>query len=300
MLKIGIIGSGDIVQKAYLPVISTKAVEVHFFARNSERMNNLASQFGIKNLHSSLGSLINSGIKGALVHTSTASHQDIVRQLLSHNIHVYVDKPVTYDLDSSEELFALAKEKSLHLMVGFNRRYAPAYRKLKELQNINMIVMQKNRKSLPGDIRTFIFDDYIHVADTILYLLPSPLEKISVAGKEMNGLLHHVVVQFFAANGFIATGIMNRDSGVVEEQLEIFTPDEKWVVTNVAETVVYRNRDEVKIGADDWERTLYKRGFEKVVDEFVASLRDGTRNHQIPDPLETHRICEEIVVGLSG
>ena len=194
MLKIGIIGSGDIAQKAYIPLISRRPVELHFFARNNALVEDLARQYGIKHLHSNLESLINSGIQGAFVHTSTSSHYDIITQLLSHRIHVYVDKPVTYELASSERLFALAKENHLQLMVGFNRRHAPAYRRLKELENVSMVVMQKNRKALPADIRTFIFDDFIHVVDTLLYWFPRSTFTLTVAGKTFDGLLHHVVV----------------------------------------------------------------------------------------------------------
>ncbi len=300
MLKIGIIGSGDIAQKAYLPVIIRKNVEIHFFARNVVLAADLARQYGITNLHTTLESLIGSGIKGAFVHTSTASHNEIVMQLLSHNIHVYVDKPVTYDLASSEKLFALAEENQLHLMVGFNRRYAPAYAKLKDLQDTNMLIMQKNRNALPADPRTFIFDDFIHVVDTLLYLFPQPIVNVTVAGRRSNGLLYHVAVQFISADGFVATGIMNRDSGTVEEKLEVFTSKGKWVVSDVADTIVYQDKNEMRLASNDWESTLHKRGFEQIVDEFLSRLEGGALQRQVPDPLASHKMCEEIVARLTS
>jgi virulence factor len=302
MQKIGIIGSGDIAQKAYLPIISRRPVELHLFARNNELAMDLGRQNGIRNIHNSLESLINSGIKGAFVHTSTASHHEILTQLLSHGIHVYVDKPVTYEYTSSERLFALARERKVRLMVGFNRRYAPAYRSLKELKDVSMVVMQKNRKALPADIRTFIFDDFIHVIDTLLYLFPHPAPSLTVSGKKRDGLLYHVAVQFVSPDGFVAIGIMNRDSGTVEEELEVFTPDGKWQVNNVTDTFLYRDKNETKMGFSDWESTLYKRGFDQIVDEFLSYLEDDgiPLQHQIPDPLVTHKVCEEIVERLSN
>jgi virulence factor len=301
MLKIGIIGSGDIVQKAYLPVISTRPVELHFFARNTVLMTALARQYGIQNLHDSLESLIKSEIKGAFVHTSTASHNEIITQLLSNNVHVYVDKPVTYEFASAAKLFAVARQKQLQLMVGFNRRYAPAYRKLKDLDNVSMVIMRKNRKALPADIRPFIFDDFIHVVDTLLFLFPVETFTLTVAGKKRNGLLYHVAVQFVSVDGFVAIGIMNRDSGTVEEQLEVFTPDGKWQVNDVTDTVLYRDKTEMKLANDDWDTTLHKRGFDQIVDEFLSCIQEGTsQRHQNPDPLITHRVCEEIVARLSA
>ena len=299
MIKIGIIGSGDIAQKAYLPIINRRDADLHYFARNSNVASSIAREYGIKNIHSSIDSLINAGVKGAFVHTSTDSHFEILTKLLSNGIHVYVDKPVTYDYPSSKQLFELAHAHSARLMVGFNRRYAPAYKSLRQLQNINMIIMQKNRNALPGEIRTFIFDDFIHVVDTLLYLSPTSEHSLTVSGLVRNGLLYHVVVQLTFPNGLAAIGIMNRDSGTTEEKLEIFTSNGKWQVNNVTDTVIYRDKEETKLGIDDWESTLVKRGFDQIVDEFLSGLNGDSFPVQLPDPLITHRVCEEIVERLS-
>ena len=276
MLKIGIIGLGDIAHKAYLPVISKKKVEVHLYTRNENTLADVSDIYRFKNIHQSLESLISSGIKAAFVHTSTASHYSIVEELLSRNIHVYVDKPLTYDYESSEKLIALAEKKNLILTVGFNRRYAPAYQKLKELQDPNMIIMQKNRQSLPAEIRTFIFDDFIHVIDTLLFLFPYPIEKLIVNGKKKDSLLHHVVVQFISPDGATAIGIMNRDSGTIEEKLEVFTSHEKRVVYNVSEVVIHQEKNETKLGAGDWDPMLHRRGFEQIIEDFLQSVKSGT------------------------
>lgn len=296
MLKIGIIGLGDIAQKAYLPVISTRNVELHLCTRNDARLAQLGSQYRIQHLHRTVESLIESGITGAFVHTATASHDALVEQLLSHNIHVYVDKPITYHHASTERLIQLAKQNNLVLQVGFNRRFAPAYQYARTLQPANLIVLQKNRNALPGEVRTFIFDDFIHVVDTLLFLFPHALEKLIINGKKKDGLLYHVVVQFVAADGTTAIGIMNRDSGTVEERLEIASTDEKRVVVNVTDVTVYRDRNETRLIRDDWESTLHKRGFDQIVDHFIQTLQTNpSYQPATPDYLLTHKICEQIV-----
>ena len=96
LLKIGVIGLGDIAQKAYLPILNKKELEVHLYTRDQIKLQNLGAQYRFNNLHDSLDSLISSGIQAAFVHTATASHDDIVTRLLNSNIHVFVDKPITY------------------------------------------------------------------------------------------------------------------------------------------------------------------------------------------------------------
>ncbi|HEY5747163.1 MAG TPA: Gfo/Idh/MocA family oxidoreductase [Chryseolinea sp.] len=296
MLKIGIIGLGDIALKAYLPVISTKNVELHLCTRDEARLTQIGAQYRLSHLHRTVESLIQSGVTGVFVHTATASHDAIVEQLLSHNIHVYVDKPITYHYASAEKLTGLARKNNLLLHVGFNRRFAPAYQYASTLQAANLIVLQKNRSALPGEVRTFIFDDFIHVVDTLLFLFPHPIEKMIVNGKKKDGLLYHVVVQFVAADGTTAIGIMNRDSGTVEERLEVASPEEKRVVVNLTDVTVYHDRNETRLVRDDWEPTLRKRGFDQVVDHFLLALKSGP-SHQAttPDFLLTHKICEQIV-----
>lgn len=300
MLKIGIIGLGDIAQKAYLPVISRKHLEVHLFTRNETVRAQLSEQYRFKNVHATIESLINSGISGAFVHTATSAHYEIAQQLLHHNIHVYIDKPVTPDYPSTEKLVNLAVNKNLLLMAGFNRRYAPCYQKLKELPSPNMVVMQKNRPSLPGEVRTFVFDDFIHVVDTLLYLFPHPIQSMIVTGKKKDNLLYHVILQLTAADGSTAIGIMNRDSGTTEERLEVFASSEKRVAHNLETVVIHRDKHEQKIGTQDWEPTLRKRGFEQITEAFLQAIGGATPPVTAADEiLLTHKICEEVVARLS-
>lgn len=296
MLKIGIIGLGDIAQKAYLPILSSKNLEIHLFTRNPQRLAQIGRQYRIENLHYSLDSILESGIKGAFVHTATESHETIIEKLLAHHIHVYVDKPITYDFASSKRLVDLAASRGLNLMVGFNRRYAPAYRELKQLENPNMIIIQKNRHSLPGDVRTFVFDDFIHVIDTMRYLFTRPIKEVLVRGMKRDGLLFHIVLQLIAEDGSTAIGIMNRDSGSLEEKIEVFSAEEKKTVINMTELSTKRQKTEILSGTNDWESTLSKRGFENIIEDFLMALESDVKpQFCMHDALLTHEMCEEVV-----
>jgi virulence factor len=294
MLKIGVIGLGDIAQKAYLPVFNSKELEIHLYTRDQDKLRAIAARYRFTYIHDSLHSLIAAGVKAAFVHTTTASHEEILMQLLNNNIHVFVDKPITYHYASTKILLNSARDKGLILDVGFNRRFAPAIQNLKALRDVNMVVMQKNRKSLPGITRTFIFDDFIHVVDTLLYLLPYPVDHLIVNGKKKDGLLYHVVVQFIFGDACTAIGIMNRDSGTNEERLEVFTTEQKSIVRNVTDTSILNDRNTTEIGVSDWEPTMNKRGFAGMVDDFIYAVKSGiTRDYE--HQLKTHRVCEEIV-----
>lgn len=296
MAKFGVIGLGDIAQKAYLPVYSSlKDQEFHFFTRNQEKLKSIGSQYRFEQLHSSLDSLLDSGIAGAFVHSSTASHEEIVELLLQHNIHVFVDKPITDQFESAARLVGLAEKKNLILMTGFNRRFAPSYQQLKQVANPNMVIVQKHRKALPGEPRTFIYDDFIHVVDTMRYLFPNPIEELIINGRMAGDQLYHVIVQFISG-GATAIGIMNRDNGTNEEIAEVMGPLEKCSVYNVSKLIVSKGMETIEVRGNDWEPTLKKRGFEQMVADFVKAVTTGSKvSIAASDALETHEICERIL-----
>lgn len=277
--KIGVIGLGDIARKAYLPVITTRDVDLHLCSRDKTKLTDVGMKYRISKLYNDIDSLVGAGIEKAFVHTATSSHETIVKKLLENNVHVYVDKPVTDSFETTSALVSLARTKNLILKAGFNRRFAPAYAQLNSIANPNMIVMQKNRKSLPGEIRTFVFDDFIHVVDTLLFLMGRAPRDIVVKPRIVDRMLYHLVVIFDS----MAIGIMNRDNGTVEERLEVFSPDEKRVVVDMADPK-----------QDPWQPMLKTRGFEDMIDDFLTQTKSD-----YDAILRTHQICENIVRHLS-
>lgn len=302
MLKIGIIGLGDIAGKAYLPVLTSQPdLELHLLSRSDTALKNAGTKYRIENLHHSLDSLIHSGIRAAFVHTATQAHFGIAEALLLHDIHVFVDKPITLEHNSSKLLVDLAERRGLILMTGFNRRYAPAYRSLRELKEPSMILMQKNRQALPGELRSFIFDDFIHVVDTLRFLFPYPVDQILVNGMKKDQLLYQVTLQFLSNNGATAIGIMNRDAGATEEKIEVFSTAEKRSVHNISEYFIQHGTKTSRTVTGDWEPMLFRRGFEQMVGDFLQAAELGS----VPeisgrDALLTHQMCEFIVQKLEA
>ncbi len=301
-MKIGVISLGDIAQKAYLPVLSgLSGYEFHLYSRDQQKLQQVGARYRFSNLHTSFDSLLTSGIEAAFVHAATDAHFELVSALLNHNIHVYVEKPLTLHYEQSKELVELAAQKNLLLAVGFNRRFAPVYQSLKSLPDPSMVIMQKNRKGQPDEARRFILDDFIHVVDTLRYLFPYPVADLHVNGRQQDGLLYQVVVQLVAPGGQIAIGIMNRDSGHTEEKVEVMNATEKRVVYNVADLVVQQDKTSTHAGSNDWEPTLHKRGFEQMIANFLEAVAGKTTPAvAAQDALLTHLYCEQIVEALNA
>ncbi|MFJ8073999.1 Gfo/Idh/MocA family protein [Streptomyces sp. NPDC096176] len=294
-MKVGCIGLGDIAQKAYLPVLTTlPGVELHLQTRTPATLIRTAETHHLPagRCHSDLDALLAEGLDAAFVHAPTSAHAEIVSRLLEAGVATYVDKPLSYELAESERLVALAEERGTALAVGFNRRLAPGYAQCIEHPR-DLILMQKNRVGLPEDPRTLVLDDFIHVVDTLRFLVPGPVEHTDVRARIVDGLMHHVVLQL-SGDGFTAIGTMNRMSGSTEEILEVSGQESKREVRNLAEIVDHKGQPSVR-RRGDWVPVARQRGIEQSVHVFLDAVRAG-RVLSAQDALRTHELCERVVL----
>ncbi|MDF3143087.1 MULTISPECIES: Gfo/Idh/MocA family oxidoreductase [unclassified Streptomyces] len=293
-MKVGCIGLGDIAQKAYLPVLGVQpGVELHLQTRTPATLARVADSLHLpaEQRHADLDSLLAQDLDAAFVHAATVAHPEIVTRLLEAGVPTYVDKPLAYQLADSERLVALAERRSVSLAVGFNRRYAPGYTQCADHPR-ELILMQKNRIGLPEEPRSMILDDFIHVVDTLRFLVPGPIDDVTVRARVESGLLHHVVLQL-AGDGFTALGVMNRLSGSAEEVLEVSGQDTKRQVLNLAEVVDHKGQPTVR-RRGDWVPVARQRGIEQAVLAFLDAVRAG-KVLSARDALATHELCERVV-----
>lgn len=225
------------------------------------------------------------------MHSATDTHVAIAERLLTAGIDVYVDKPLDYHLEESRRLTELADRLGRSLMVGFNRRYAPGYVQAKERPR-DLIILQKNREGLPEAARTLVLDDFIHVVDTLRFLVPGEIEHVDVRSRSHDGLLEHLVLTL-AGDGFTALGVMNRVSGSTEEVLEVSGADAKRSVVNLAEVIDHRGQPTVR-RRGDWVPVARQRGIEQIVLAFLDAVR-AEKTVDAHDALRTHELCELIV-----
>ena len=293
-MKVGCIGLGDIAQKAYLPVLGgLPGVELHLQTRTPVTLARVADGLHLPadRRHTDLDALLAQGLGAAFVHAPTAVHPEIVTRLLEAGVPTYVDKPLAYELADSERLVRLAEERNVSLAVGFNRRYAPAYAQCVDHPR-ELILMQKNRIGLPEEPRAMILDDFIHIVDTLRFLVPGPVEDVTVRARTRDGLLHHLVLQL-SGDGFTALGVMNRLSGSVEEILEVSGQDTKRQVLNLAEVVDHKGQPTIR-RRGDWVPVARQRGIEQAVLTFLDAVRAG-KVLSARDALATHELCERVV-----
>lgn len=298
-LRVGVVGLGDIAHKAYLPVLTARSdVALSLMTRNPQTLAATAARLGVTRAHLTLDALLEDDLDAAFVHAATDAHVELVERFVTAGVPVLVDKPLASTLAGARSLVALADERGVSLAIGFNRRYAPAYTALREPEPA-VVLMQKNRVGLPDVARRVVFDDLIHVVDTLRFLLPPGPAELDVRCRVGDGLLRSVTVQL-STGGSTAVGVMHRVSGVTEEILEVLGEGHKHRVVDLAEVWRYDARDPggprlTRRG--DWTPVETQRGFTAMCAEFLDAVRAG-RQVSARDALHTHELCEQILAAI--
>ena len=295
-MRLGIVGLGDIAKKAYLPILSLKEnIELVLCTRNIEVLNEISNKYKISEYVQTVDELIKLKVDAAIVCTTANAHFDIVKKLIENNINVYVDKPISFNFEETKEIARLSKRSGKVVMVGFNRRFVPMFKKLKDNGKADIIIMQKNREYPPGDIRRFIVEDFIHVVDTLRFLMDEEIKDIKVSYKKDGNNLENVIVNFIGDNT-TSIGIMNRTAGITEEIIEYMVKGNKYIVEDLVESTEVNNSGKTKTTFGGWETSLYKRGFNDLLDHFITCVNKGINpNPSIEDSLISHEVCEEII-----
>ncbi|TDQ26926.1 virulence factor [Raoultella sp. BIGb0149] len=277
-LRVGVVGLGGIAQKAWLPVLGAadgwtlqaawspgkeKALRVCKTWRipYADSLEQLAAQ-----------------CDAVFVHTSTASHFEVVSRLLGAGVHVCVDKPLADKLSDAESLVELAARRGLTLMVGFNRRFAPLYRELKaHLDDAASLRMDKHRSDSVGhDLRFTLLDDYLHVVDTALWLaggkarLSGGLLQTTAQG-EMLYAEHR-----FSSPQLEVTTSMHRRAGSQREWVQAVTDGGLYEVRDMREWQEERGQGVVQRPVPGWQTTLEQRGFVGCARHFIECVQNQT------------------------
>ncbi len=280
--RIGMVGLGNIAQKAYLPIL-TKETNWSFegaYSPSKEKRKSICSQYRIQDF-SSLETLADQ-CDAIFVHSSTSTHFEVVSFLLTLGKDVYVDKPLAASIDESEKLVELAIKHDRKLMVGFNRRFAPMYVAAKQqAKNIASIRFEKHRMNSigPNSYDFTMLDDYLHLVDTARWLATGDLNVIDSTMNVNNEKNLIYAGHLFKSDGNIPIFTeMHRKAGSNLEKLELVTEDAIIRVKNM-NTMEKESNNQISISTPpSWDTTLKQRGFEDCINHFI----DCVQNDQKP------------------
>lgn len=303
--RVAIIGLGGIARKVYLPLLTAHSgVEIIGLMNRSagpvEEMQNL---YRIEQGTTDMKELLSWDLDAVFVHTATEAHFDIVMQCLERGMAVYVDKPLSYSLRESDEMTAFAEAQGVLLAVGFNRRYAPLYRKAREWmaggQGCESVTVVKHRTGLhQRPAKETVYDDLIHMLDLLLWMADHDYELLHhYIRKDKAGRLLHGAGAVRLSDTIYSTFDMVRQAGTDLEKIELHGGGRSATVHNLDEAM-YMEQGALsqKETFGSWDSILYRRGFTGAVDDFLHGLdRPDDCLISASRVIDSHKLAEQVV-----
>lgn len=300
-MKIGIIGLGDIAQKAYLPVItSIPDIELVFCTRNEQALKTLANQYRVSSYCRDYKELLGFNVDAVMIHAATRIHPEIASFFLSHGIPTFVDKPLADSAQACETLYQLAQKHNQPLYVGFNRRHIPLFDQHLSglhqgtLDNLRALRWEKHRYNLTGDIRTFIFDDFIHPLDSVNLFAKADLQDVYVTHQMSGNELARIDVQWQHGETLLHAS-MNRQYGITGERIEAHLVNEAYEFDSFVSGTRWANNQQTSLSLKDWTPMLESKGFAHMIKDWISVVEKGSISTSVIERnLASHQLAEAV------
>ena len=142
-----------------------------------------------------IAELVDLGVDAAFVTLPNVHHAPVVLELLDRGVHVFSEKPMATRLAEGRKIAERVRATGRLYQMGFNRRWAPAYRHLKAAIGNGFVPTSANVMMNDGDMLTpkwytdtavsggFMYDTAIHLVDMIAWLI-GPIERVSALGRK--------------------------------------------------------------------------------------------------------------------
>lgn len=135
-IKLGVIGTGRI-GKVHISTLVQSVPQASVIAIadvNLESANELAQRFGIQNVSTNYKDIINNPeVEAVVICSPTDTHAQYIIEAAQAGKHIFCEKPIDLSIDIIKGALDAVKKANVKLMVGFNRRFDPNFKKIKQL-----------------------------------------------------------------------------------------------------------------------------------------------------------------------
>jgi virulence factor len=303
-VRVGIIGAGAIADIAHLPSLkANQDVEmVSVLTKTAQSAEEAVRKYGIQRAVQNLDQMLKTGVDCVFLLTPKTVRKEYLIPLMEAKIDIFCEKPLAMTLSECEMLADFSAKTGNIMMVGFNRRFAPVYRKAKAAFDGRIpefVYAEKNREFI--EYRGTM-ENAIHMIDLLRYMCGESVKVDAQARYHKDAFHEHIcTAQISFDSGAIGLLGASRSAGQWVERMELYgygisvfaeTPDSIRIVDNEKETV-----QTMTPLAQGWAKVEDKLGFKPCVDHFIECVR--TREKPLTcaeDAFKTHKLLNEILV----
>ena len=288
-IGVALVGAGNLARWVHLPNLK-KIAGARLRAIQSgsgSRAKSYALRFGAEYCTSDFDEILaNPAIQVVVIVSRNQQHAAQALAALRAGKHVFVEKPMALTEQECSDLYQAVRESGKQLTVGFNRRYAPSYIRVKEqISKRTAPAVLNCRINSPGISGSYwmadpaiggaILGEACHFVDLMYWLLDSePTEVFASSlptGKKDPIGQNNLAATFSFADGSIANltycTVGSRTSG--GERVEAFVPGVGVSAENFRESVV---RSGLVRKRSSW---FAEKGYAAQMQSFFSAIRLG-------------------------
>lgn len=220
-VRVGVIGLGEVAQIIHLPILQalSERYEIAALCDISEQLREaMGERYGVERLYADAAELCaGPDLDAVFVLNSDEYHADCVVAAARAGKHVLVEKPMCLTLADAGRIVAARDETGVRVLVGYMRRYAPAFaRAVEEVRGLDAILYARVRDII-GPNRLMI-----EQSSTVLRPADIPEEAMRERAERARAQLREALGD--AADGFGGTyrllcGLSSHDLSAMRELL---------------------------------------------------------------------------------
>lgn len=291
-INIGFIGAGSYAQGNLLPNLpsESKVGRIAVMTNSGTTAKRVAEKYNFTYCTSNEQDILqNKDINTLFIATRHDTHAKYVIDGLKSDKNIYVEKPLCLTIEELTEIEQLVSEKHCGVMIGFNRRFSPFAKLLKnKVGGGKMAMMYRiNAGYIPADswIQDIgigggrIIGEVCHFIDFMTFMCGSIPYKVSASAmSDTQGLNDTVNITVDFKNG--STGVVayyaNGSKTLNKEYFEVYASGMTGIIYDFKRCEIYGKR------IDKHSLPVQDKGQKNMMEEFFNSLENG----QMPISME--------------
>jgi len=288
-IRVSFIGAGSYAQGNLLPNIPQKGVDfIGVLTSSGTTSKRVAEKYNFKFCTAKEEDVLNGDSNTLFIATRHDTHAEYVIKGLKNDKNIFVEKPLCLKKEELKEITSLVEEKKKLVMIGFNRRFSPLTKVIKNkfgngpmsmIYRVNAGVIPK--ESWIQDIEIGggrIIGEACHFIDYLTYINGSiPVSVTANAIPDPNGFNDTVNISLQFENGSIGvvSYYSNGPKSLPKEYVEIFSSGSSAILYNFKELKIFGKGKPLKK-----KLINQNKGQEEMIKAFLSGIRTG--NSPIP------------------
>ncbi|MEW4922387.1 bi-domain-containing oxidoreductase [Algibacter sp. 2305UL17-15] len=247
---VGIIGSGNFTSSTILPSLKKIATDIKYIASSGGLSSTImAKRHKIANSTSNYKEILeDKDVDLVLITTQHNMHAKMVLESIKADKSVFVEKPLALNATELDDIISEYTARNVNVSVGFNRRFAPLAKKMKQLLGndnapIN-IVATMNAGFIPAEVWVHdmevgggrIIGEACHYIDLCSYFAGSKVKAVCMnamgANPEENTDNASILLQYENGTNAVINYFANGSKAYSKERLEVYSQERTLIMDN--------------------------------------------------------------------